>query len=164
MRASTFAEVLVPGAIDDVFAYATDPRRISELFRGWGPIPAIEEMVVHGDGPTRVGTTRTIRNSDGTTLDEEVVEHSPPHRHAYRLFGNFQGLVKLMVREGRGSWTYSEERTADGHPLTRVRWDYEFELRNPAWIVVAAPLMKVAFHRAQRGCLERLSEVFSARA
>jgi hypothetical protein len=161
MRVSTFAELVVPGAIDDVFAYATDPKRIAELFRGWGPIPAIEAMIVHGEGPTTVGTTRTIRNSDGTTLDEEVIEHAPPHRHAYRLYGDFQGLVRMMVREGRGAWTYTQRDAPGGPPATSVRWDYEFELRSPAWIIVAGPLMKIAFFRAQRRCLERLRDAFS---
>ncbi len=155
----TWAEVVVDADIERVFDYATDPAKVPSLFTGFGPIPAILRMEVQGDGVQRTGGRRTIHNSDGTALEEDLVEFERPRAQAYRLHGQFVGVTRFILREGSGRWTF-ESVAGSSRPATRVRWDYAFVLVSPLALPVALPLAKLAFRAAQRRCLDNLKRAF----
>ena len=159
MRVESVAEVVVPGPPEAVFDYATNLEHLPRLFRGAGPVPSIEKAEVIGGGEQRVGARRRIHNGDGSVLEEEVLELDRPRSHRYSLYGDFQGLVRFLVRKGGGHWTF--EPVEGGHE-TRVRWAYHFELTSPLALPLALPMMKVAFRAAQRRCLLNLAAAFGA--
>ena len=107
-------------------------------------------------GELEVGKVRRIHNTDGSSLDEEILIHEPPNAHAYRLYGDFRGIAKLLVREGRGDWTF----VAIADAQTEVSWRYEFRLTSALAWPLALAMMKVAFANMQRGTLEQLRAGF----
>jgi hypothetical protein len=149
--------VVVAAAAEAVFDHAFDPEHLAALLGGWGPVPAVARVDRLDAGPYAIGSKRRIHNSDGSVLDEEVLVHEPPRRHGYRLFGEFGGLAKLLVREGRGDWEFHPTDAGE----TLVRWRYEFTLTTPLAWPLGVVMMKVAFANMQRRALGRLRAVWA---
>ncbi len=79
-----------------------------------------------------------------------------PTLHRYRLYGDFVGLAKLLVREGVGEFRFE----ALGPGQTRVTWSYSFELRSVLALPLGLAMVKIAFAGMQRASLARLAAVF----
>jgi hypothetical protein len=157
MIVSNTESIVVPGPREAVFARAVAPDEMPKIVRGWGPVPGLERVEVLDGGPLEVGKVRRIHNTDGSTLDEEILVLDPPSTHAYRLYGDFRGIAKLLVREGQGRWSFVE--IADDQ--TEVSWRYEFTLTSALAWPLAVPMMKVAFAKMQRRSLEALRSMFA---
>ncbi|HVH97994.1 MAG TPA: SRPBCC family protein [Enhygromyxa sp.] len=157
MRVSNIESIVVPGPREAVFERAFALAEMPKLLRGWGPVPGVERAELLDGGEYAVGKVRRIHNTDGSSLDEEILEYDPPSAHAYRLYGNFRGLAKLLVIEGRGDWSF----VVLGPSRTEVTWRYEFTLTSPLAFPLAVPMMKVAFANMQRGTLRLLQESFA---
>jgi hypothetical protein len=156
MRVSNTESIVVPGPREAVFERAFNRTEMPKLLRGWGPVPGVERVELLDDGDYAVGKIRRIHNTDGSSLDEEILAYAPPSAHEYRLFGDFRGLAKLLVREGFGEWRF----IALDDSRTDVHWKYEFTLTSPLAWPLALPMMKVAFANMQRGTLRRLKAAF----
>lgn len=156
MRVFNTESIVVPGPRAAVFERAFALAEMPKLLRGWGPVPGVERAEMLDPGEYAVGKIRRIHNTDGSSLDEEILAHEPPSAHSYRLYGNFRGLAKLLVTEGRGDWRFNEL----GESRTEVSWRYEFTLTSPLAWPLAVPMMKVAFANMQRGTLQRLRAGF----
>lgn len=156
MIVSNSETVVIAAAPAVVFERAFVPAEMVRILRGWGPVPATNEVELLG--PVAVGGFRRIHNADGSVLDEEILVHEPPHAHGYRLSGGFRGLAKLLVTEGRGDWTF----TPIGEAQTEVRWTYQFTLRSPLAWPLGILMVQVVFGKMQRGALERLRAGFPA--
>lgn len=137
-----------PAAV--AFALSIDPQRFPSLFPGYGPIPAIRRVERHG--AAAAGTKRQIHNSDGSVLDEEILELDAPHRHRYRLSG-FRAPFAWLVREGEADWQFRD----DGAGST-VEWHYRFEPASVLTRPFAALLLHGFMQRAMQRCLERLDQ------
>jgi len=157
MRLSNTESVTVPAARAAVFKHAFDLEQMPKLLRGWGPVPGVERVELLAGGEYAVGKVRRIFNTDGSSLDEEILIYDPPSAHSYRLYGEFQGLAKLLVCEGRGDWEF----VALGPSETEVRWRYEFTLTSALAAPVGLIMMKIAFANMQRGTLKRLRAGFA---
>jgi carbon monoxide dehydrogenase subunit G len=147
----TRASVRVAAPRATVFDIAVDPKVMARIFRGCGPIPAIERVEVEGGGPSRTGGVRWVHNSDGSVVREELVEIDRPATQSYRLVSGFRPPFSWLVRGAAGHWRFEEE--PDG---TRVTWRFTFEPRS-RWV---APLVGLVarrfFRRAQERCLDAL--------
>lgn len=148
MRICCRAERILPCSAEHAFALATDSARFPEFFRGFGPIPAVRGVEPHG--PTRVGSTRTVRNADGSVLHEAVTAFEPPHRHVYRLQG-FRAPFSWLVRQGDADW-----RVAPVPGGAHVAWIYDFTLVHPLAWPLARPLL-VFMGLAMRRCLSAMA-------
>ena len=100
----------------DVFAYATDPARLTEWQEN------LVEAKVQTEGPTRIGSrvTQTRRVGGGTrTFTLEVTAHEPPSRFAFKGIGGLGAVARgdhvrttrrrsahpvLSGVRGRGTW------------------------------------------------------------
>jgi hypothetical protein len=156
MRVSNTESIVVPGPREAVFERAFTLTEMPKLLRGWGPVPGVERAELIGGGEYAIGKIRRIHNTDGSSLDEEILAYAPPSAHEYRLFGDFRGLAKLLVTEGFGEWRFLEHDES----RTEVRWTYEFTLTSPLAWPLAVPMMKIAFANMQRGTLKRLKAAF----
>lgn len=132
------------------FALATDPERFPGFFTGFGPIPALRRITLHG--PLGVGSSRQVDSSDGSALTERVVAHAPPQHHAYVLSG-FRPPLGLLVREGLAEWHFVPQ--AEG---TLVTWTYRFELTSFLVWPLAAPALHVFMRGAMQRCLDAMAE------
>lgn len=158
MRVHNEESILVAGPIEAVFDHACDAAKLCKLLIGWGPVPATTKIeLLDGATVPAVGVRRRVQTSDGGELEEEVLVFERPRRHDYRLYGDFKGPAKLLVREGRGAWRFEPV----GERETRVHWRYEFELRSPLALPFAIPMLKVAFAGMQRRTLRGLAAVFA---
>lgn len=136
-------------APDAVFALAVDAERFPSLFRGFGPIPALRRITLHG--PLAVGTTRDVEGADGAVMLETVTAFDPGRRHAYTL-GRLRPPLSWLVRVGLADWTFAPR---DGG--TAVVWRYRFELASPLAWPIAAPLLHVFMRGAMRRCLHAMA-------
>lgn len=132
------------------FALSIDPQRFPALFPGYGPIPAIRQVELLG--VAAAGTRRRIQNSDGSVLDEEILELDAPHRHRYRL-GGFRAPFAWLVRQGEADWLFRDE--ADG---CAVEWHYRFEPASALARPFAALLLHGFMQKAMQRCLQRLDQ------
>ena len=129
-----------------VFDFITSPDAVAKTFRGHGPIPAAtkSELV---DGAMRVGAIRRITNSDGSVIDEEILELERPRLQRYRLLGGFRGAAKLAIRCASGRWLL--EPTATG---TRITWTFTFDIRPLGYPIGVA--MRGPFRKAMQKALQ----------
>lgn len=159
MRVHTEQSIVVPGPIEAVFDHACEGATLAKLLTGWGPVPATTSIeLLDGATTTAVGVKRRVHTSDGAALEEEVLAFDRPHRHTYRLYGNFRGPAKLLVREGQGDWTFASL----GPNSTRVVWRYHFELRSPLLWPAGFAMIRVAFAGMMRAGLRNLAAAFGA--
>jgi hypothetical protein len=151
MNINTSASVIINRPREDVFALATDHAVIPELFRGFGPIPAIEKIsMIEGSGLT-AGSVRLVENSDGSKLRERIVLFNPPREQQYILESGFRPPFSLLVSSGQGHWTFN--RSSNG---TLVTWNFSFTLTHPLAYPMAMQVATVLFNQAQKQCLKRL--------
>lgn len=134
---------------DAAFALAVDAERFPSLFRGFGPIPALRRITLHG--PLAVGVTRDVEGADGARMLETVTALEPGRRHAYTL-GRLRPPLSWLVRVGHADWTFVAH---DGG--TAVTWRYRFELASPLAWPIAAPLLRVFMQGAMRRCLHAMA-------
>jgi hypothetical protein len=97
------------------------PIDLSRIFTGYGPLPAVRG-VRDPSGPwERIGSSRTVELSDGTTVAETLTSWAAPSHFGYRV-GPFGGPLGRLVAHADGAWWF-EPLEAGG---TRIRWSYVF--------------------------------------
>lgn len=128
-----------------VFALAVDGERFPSLFRGYGPIPGLRRITLHG--PLAVGVTRDVEGEDGAVMLETVTALDPGRRHAYTL-SRLRAPLSWLVRAGHADWDFAPR---DGG--TDIVWRYRFEPTSPLAWPIAAPLLRVFMQGAMRRCL-----------
>ena len=138
MKVSTGASVLIPVPRDEVFAFACKNETYEQHLRPLGPVAGVQKAEhVDADAP-RTGGRRIMTLTDGSVLDEVILEYSPPYAHSYRWSEGLNGPFALLVRNGTGTWGFAE---VEGGTL--VDWGYEFELKSALAYPVALPVMPV---------------------
>lgn len=149
-RVHCSAALDVDAAPAAVLACTLDPDAFAPLFRGFGPIPAIRRIVALD--PPAVGARRQVHNSDGSVLDELILELQPPLRHRYRLSG-FTAPLRWLLRYGEADWQLQPRGQG-----TALRWSYVFVTRGPwpKWLL--GPLLGACMSAAMRRCLRALRD------
>lgn len=139
--------------VDAVFDLCVDPQRFPPTFTGYGPIPAIREIVLQQ--PLAVGSARELRNSDGSVLQEQVTALQRPFHHAYRLSG-FRAPLAWLVRSGDADWLLQPLQHA-----TLVTWTYRFEATSRWTRPLAVALLRGFMRPAMQRCLQRMDAVLA---
>lgn len=149
MQIALEVEHVMPASPEAAFALSLDPQRFPALFRGFGPIPAVERITLHA--PPAVGSTRELDNSDGSRLGERITALEPARRHAYTLTGMRPPLAWL-VRQGDADWRFAP------HPQgVHVAWRYRFGLTSALAWPLAWPLLHGCMRTAMRRCLRAMA-------
>lgn len=115
------------------------PIDLPLIFTGWGPLPGVRAVHDQSGPWDGTGRTRTVALTDGSTAEERITEHTPPHSFAYELT-DLTGLLGRLVTHVRGEWTFTPD--GDG---TIIRWTYAFFPRNgrkPLVRWILAPLWR----------------------
>ena len=133
---STSASVLIPRPREEVFAWATDSTNAPETLRSRGPFAGITKVEMHEGQVLAKGAKRRVHMTDGTVLEEVILDYDPPVRHRYGWTGGAKLPFSLLVRSGTGNWDFTE---AEGG--TRIVWTYTFGLTSPLAYPLAIPII-----------------------
>ncbi len=136
MQISTSASVLIPRPREEVFARATDSTNTPQTLRSRGPFAGISKVEMHEGQTLAKGSRRRVFMTDGTVLEEVILDYDPPVRHRYRWTGGAKFPFSLLVRSGTGNWDFIE--TEGG---TRIVWTYTFGLTSPLAYPIAVPIV-----------------------
>ncbi len=140
-------------AAESIFDLCIDAQRFPQVFRGYGPIPAIRGIVLLA--PLAIGSEREIRNSDGSVLRERVTALHPPLHHAYTLSG-FRAPFAWLVRSGTADWQLQPLQDA-----TLLTWTYRFETTSAITRPLAAALLRRCMQPAMQRCLRNMDGLLS---
>lgn len=136
MKIATQASVRIARPVEEVFDFAVVPEGFSRFLLAFGPIPAVTRSEMVGGVPMARGARRLVSLSDGSSLEEEILELERPRTHGYRWQGPPLPF-SLIVRSGEAHWTFTPDEGG-----TRVDWSYSFELTTvlvyPLGLAVAA--------------------------
>jgi Polyketide cyclase / dehydrase and lipid transport len=97
------------------------------------------------------GATRIVHLSDGTSSRETVTAASAPDYFAYRLTEFSSRRLRLLVREARGQWWFTD----DGNG-THAKWTYTAESRTFLAAPILIPVLKILWNRSMRSAMDRI--------
>ncbi len=149
------ASMRFPVGVDKAWASLTEGD-LARVSQPWGPIPGI--VAVHDEPPgffDEPGLTRTLENSDGSTMVETIRALDPPNRIEYtitELTNSFRHLTPGAVAR----FVFEPAGTGE----TSVTWQYSWAARN----VAAQPLLWLIAHLAFRPYMRRMLERLSTQA
>ena len=152
MNLSTRASIDVPNPVDEVFSVACEgmPRFLHAV----GPIPGVIGSEIEG-GVLASGADRRVHLSDGSVLEERVLDFDRPHVHRYRWSNAPSAPFSWFVKTGEANWTFSASGAG-----TAITWTYTFELTSAALSPLAA-LVIVFFRRWMTQGLTELRAVLA---
>lgn len=156
MRVTRQAEYEVARPIEEVFDLSTACDQLPKFMLPFGIIPGVADArMVDAEAP-KAGALRDISLTDGSTIQEQLLNLERPIRQHYRWVNPPAPPFSWLVRGAEGDWSYSA--TPNG---TRVVWVYHFELTSPLAIVLALPVLAL-FRRWMQRSLERLAGAATA--
>ncbi len=128
-----FYKWLVPGVFyDELHTVLHDAAFLPGVVRTTGT-----------SGPWDVpGSYRTIHLTDGNTVREQVTAADTPDYFAYLVSEFSSSMIRLMVKEARGQWRFTDEGKG-----TQIQWTYTAVAR--AWwaMPVLFPVIKILWNR-----------------
>jgi hypothetical protein len=143
---STSASVLISRPRAQVFARATDSTNTPQTLRSRGPFAGISKVEMHEGQSLAKGSKRRVFMTDGTVLEEVILDYDPPLRHRYRWTGGAKFPFSLLVRSGTGNWDFIEVEGG-----TRIVWTYTFGLTSPLAYPFAIPIVLLFKSWLQKG-------------
>lgn len=132
---TTSASVLVPRPRDEVFAVATDSTNAARTLRSRGPFAGVTKVELHEGHEHAAGAKRRVWMTDGSVLEEVILDFNPPRRHRYGWEGGAKFPFSLLVQSGTGTWDFSEHEGG-----TRIVWSYTFGLTSRLAYPFAIPI------------------------
>jgi uncharacterized protein YndB with AHSA1/START domain len=158
MELRTRAQVTISRPCEQVFDFAVASETQARVLKKLGPIPGIASIEYLGaDARLVPGARRRVSMTDGSVLEEEVLEVERPRVHRYRWGRGLRPPFSLLVRTGEGCWTFIDTERG-----TAVEWLYTFELRSPLAAPLAAGVL-LLFRRWMQAGLDRIrAELVSA--
>jgi hypothetical protein len=140
-------EVRIVGVVrrspQEICAEILDTSRWPE-FTGYAFLPGIEEAHFEIQTPEVIGSRIKVRNTDGSTHIEEIVEWNLPSRLALK-FQTFESPVKHLATHFLEVWTFRE--TAGGTEVTRSMTMYPKGIAGWLMLIPISKLMKKAFEK-----------------
>jgi len=131
------------------------PIELTDIMTGYGPLPAVS-AVENPTGPwDSVGTERTIRLADGSSMLEVLTDVQRPHGFSYTL-SEMTSVLRFLVIRFHGSWHFEPVTASDGSTPIKATWRYSFDVRSRftrpiSWLILNLfwrPYMKRAFDGA----------------
>lgn len=148
------AQRRIAAPAEAVYALALDAERFPAVFTGYGPIPGLRRITLHGE--PAVGATRDVEDNAGVVMHERIDALEPGRRHAYTLSG-LQAPFAWLVRAGHADWTFTPAGAA-----THVVFSYAFELTGALAWPLAAPLLHVCMRGAMQRCLDGMARMLES--
>ena len=109
------------------------PIDLASIFKGHGPLPAVTG-VQNQTGPwDKVGQSRTVLLSDGSSAREIITRLEAHHYFRYTV-SDFSGGLRFFTTAADGQWWF--EPVSSSGP-THVKWSYTFKARS----LLSAPVL-----------------------
>lgn len=133
------------------FALSLDTAAFPAWFRGHGLVPAVERVSRLDAGPLQAGSRRRVESSDGNSVEETVLELTPPLRHRYRISG-FAAPFGWWVSAAEADWRWTPQGAG-----VEVCWRYRFFPRS--WLAqrIVGYIARRHFAAAMQACLSALA-------
>ena len=84
-----------------------------------GPFAGSANIEMHEGQSLAKGSRRRITMTDGTVLDEVILDYDPPVRHRYGWTGGAKLPFSLLVRSGTGNWDWPRSHPCGASRLGR---------------------------------------------
>lgn len=152
MELNAEARVTIARPREQVWAVVVDVETIPRVWKGRGAIPGTLKAEVVGGGPLTLDGVRRVHNTDGSVVDERIVELTVPSRQAYVLEKGLKVPFTLLVKKARGEWTLTESGGS-----TELVWLYRFFLTTPLVAPLARGVAR-SFGKAMQQGLDRLKQ------
>jgi len=152
MNLTTHATIDVPRSAEAVFDMTARLDGFSRFLHAFGPIPAVRGATIEGGGEPVTGARRLVSMSDGSVMQEDILELTRPRIHRYKWSRGPKPPFSWLVKSGEGTWTFTPSPEGDG---TRVDWSYTFELTSRA----ASPIAALVIAIFRRWMLKGLAEL-----
>ena len=136
MVVSTSADISIPKRREEVFDFCCRNDVYERHLRPRGPVAGVRKVEFFDGESLEAGGHRRVTLTDGSMLEETILEHRRPTLHSYRWGKGLKGPFALLVRSGTGTWRFQDESGG-----TRVTWGYDFELKSPLFYPLALPIM-----------------------
>ncbi len=138
MNVSTSASIIVPKPRDEVFEFCCRNDTFERHLRPKGPIAGVRKSEFLPGESLSAGAHRQITLTDGSVLEEVVLDYAPSTLHRYQWSKGLKGPFALLVRSGTGAWRFSD--VSGG---TKIEWGYDFALKSPLAYPLALPIMPI---------------------
>jgi hypothetical protein len=96
----------------------------------------------------KAGSTRIVHLTDGTTVRETVTSATAPDYFAYRLTEFSSPMIRMLVKEARGQWWFTDSGSG-----LQAKWTYTAESRNPLAAVLLVPVIKILWNRYMKAAM-----------
>ena len=96
----------------------------------------------------KAGSTRIVHLTDGTTVRETVTSATAPDYFAYRLTEFSSPMVRMLVKEARGQWWFTDSGSG-----LQAKWTYTAESRNPLAAILLVPVIKILWNRYMKAAM-----------
>jgi len=95
------------------------------------------------------GSTRIVHLTDGTTVRETVTSATAPDYFAYRLTEFSSAMIRMLVKEARGQWWFT-----DNGPGLQAKWTYTAVSKNPIATLMLYPVIKILWNRYMKAAMK----------
>jgi Polyketide cyclase / dehydrase and lipid transport len=101
----------------------------------------------------KAGSTRIVHLTDGNTVRETVTSATAPDYFAYRLTEFSNPMIRVLVKEARGQWWFTDEGAG-----LHAKWTYTAESRNPVAALLLVPFIKILWNRYMQAAMKVTKE------
>jgi hypothetical protein len=115
---TTTAIADIDAPIETAFDYIV-PVDLTEVFRGYGMIPAITATSVT-DGWNRAGLQRTVTFADGSTSTETLLTVQRPNSFSYKNEELTAPALRMLLKRMEGFWLFTPTKEGGTH----IEWTY----------------------------------------
>jgi hypothetical protein len=95
------------------------------------------------------GSTRIVHLTDGTTVRETVTSATAPDYFAYRLTEFSSAMIRMLVKEARGQWWFTDQG-----PGLQAKWTYTAVSKNPIATLMLYPVIKILWNRYMKAAMK----------
>jgi hypothetical protein len=135
-----FYKWLIPGVFYD---------QLETVLRDAAFLPGVAKTTGTTGPWDKAGSTRIVHLTDGTTCRETVITSTAPDYFAYRLTEFSSPMIRMLVREARGQWWFTDSGTG-----IQAKWTYTAESRNPLGMVLLFPVIKILWNRYMKAAMK----------
>ena len=99
----------------------------------------------------KAGSTRIVHLTDGTTVRETVTSATAPDYFAYRLTEFSSPMIRMLVKEARGQWWFTDSGSG-----LQAKWTYTAEGRSVLAMPILIPVIKILWNRYMSAAMNEI--------